>query len=349
MVGSLLIRADAGSEIGTGHVMRCLALAQAWRDRGGRATFAMAARSPVLEARLRSEGMGITHLAADPGSVEDAIKTAGLARQVGATWAVVDGYRFGAEYQRAVKDLGLRILLIDDNRHAKHYWADALLNQNIHACDILYTSREPYTRLLLGTRYALLRREFLRWVEWRRVFSGKACKVLVTMGGSDPHNVTLKVLQALRQIDVPGLTAKLVVGPANPHLETLRAALPASQDRLLLLTDVTDMPGLMVWADVAVSGGGGACGELAFMKLPFVVMVLADNQQAIAAGMAKTGAALDLGWHNQVTVEQLADTMAELLDDLNMRKRMGRRGGDLVDGLGARRVSEFLCEPSCVT
>ena len=163
---TLLIRADASTRIGTGHVMRCLALAQAWEDSGRRAAFAMGMDAPALEDRLRSDGMEVVHLSAEPGSLEDAEMTADIAQKMGAGWAVVDGYHFGSDYQRIIKESGLRLLFIDDNGHADHYYADIVLNQNLHANEELYRKREPYTKLLFGTEYVLLRREVWPWRGW---------------------------------------------------------------------------------------------------------------------------------------------------------------------------------------
>jgi UDP-2,4-diacetamido-2,4,6-trideoxy-beta-L-altropyranose hydrolase len=209
---NLVIRADAGTEIGTGHVMRCLALAQGWQDAGGHAIFAMATEVPNLEGRLKSEGVEVVHLAVKPGSSDDAIATGNLAREIGAAWVVVDGYRFTADYQRRIKDSEMRLLFVDDYGHTDRYYADVVLNQNRHAHEGLYVKREPHTRLLLGTHYALLRREFLRWQGWQREIPPVARRMLVTMGGGDPDNVTLKVILALNQMDLPELEVNVVVG-----------------------------------------------------------------------------------------------------------------------------------------
>jgi len=148
--GNLVIRADGSTLIGSGHIMRCLALAQAWQDAGGGVLFLMGTGVPILEERLKSEGMDTAHLRAHAGSTDDAVETANLAQEVGATWVVLDGYHFDAVYQRTIKDSGVRLLFIDDNGHADHYYADIVVNQNIHAHAGLYTNREPYTQLLLA-------------------------------------------------------------------------------------------------------------------------------------------------------------------------------------------------------
>jgi UDP-2,4-diacetamido-2,4,6-trideoxy-beta-L-altropyranose hydrolase len=342
MDDALLIRADASAQIGTGHVMRCLALAQAWQETGGYSTFAIVAMAPALEDRLKSEGMAVLHLAVEPGSSEDAAQTVSLAQQSRAAWVVVDGYHFGAAYQCALKAAGLRVLSIDDYGHARHYAADLVLNQNIYADESLYPSREPYTRLLLGTRYVLLRREFWRWRGWQREIPEIARKVLVTLGGSDPDNVTLKVIQALQQVSVEGLEAVVVAGGGNPHFETLQSAVRHSPCVIRLESNVTHMPELMAWADVAVSAGGSTCWELAFMGLPSIVLVLAGNQCPIVEGLAAASVACSLGWHDQVTLQTLLDSLNDLLHMTGIRARMSEFGKNLVDAYGCRRVAGVL-------
>jgi UDP-2,4-diacetamido-2,4,6-trideoxy-beta-L-altropyranose hydrolase len=322
--------------------MRCLALAQAWQDAGGRVVFLMAMETPALEARLRSEGMEVIHLPVQPGSTDDAIRTADFAHQVGADWVVVDGYHFGADYQRIIKDSGLRLLFIDDNGHAGHYSADLVLNQNIHAHEGLYPNREPYTRLLLGTRYVLLRREFLKWRGWKREIPEVARKVLVTMGGSDPDNVTLKVVQALQQVDMDGLEATVVVGGSNPHYEELQSAVQDSRFPIRLESNVVDMPELMAWADVAVSAGGSTSWELAFMGVPTLVLILASNQRPIAECLDAVGVAINLGWYADVSPKEMAQVVMQLLKAPRTRAEMSQRGRRLVDGVGSDRVLQAL-------
>src|SRR6266545_2605823 len=100
----LVLRADAGTQMGTGHVMRCLALAQAWQDNGGNAIVIVATQASALEERLTAEGVKVIRLPTQPGSGDDADQTVALARNASASWVVVDGYHFGADYQRVIKE-----------------------------------------------------------------------------------------------------------------------------------------------------------------------------------------------------------------------------------------------------
>src|ERR1700756_1431372 len=212
---NLLIRCDASIAIGTGHVMRCLALAQAWHDAAGHALFAMAQTTPAVEKRLHREKLNVVHLSETAGSVADAEQTIKLARKNAVNWVVVDGYVFESEYQAHLKQAGLKVLFVDDLARARRYSADVVMNHNAHASEELYPNREPWTRLLLGPRFVLLRREFGAWGGWKRKIPAVARKVLVTLGGSDSDNVTARVVEAITCEDE--LEGIVVVGGSNPH------------------------------------------------------------------------------------------------------------------------------------
>jgi UDP-2,4-diacetamido-2,4,6-trideoxy-beta-L-altropyranose hydrolase len=340
--GSLLIRADAGTQIGTGHLMRCLALAQAWRAGGGRAVFLVGQGASLLAGRPGAEEFSARPLDAPAGSREDAGRTAEAAAAERSHAVVVDGYAFGADYQRRLKDAGLRLLFVDDHGHAGEYCADLVLNQNIDAAPGPYAKRAAHTRLLLGTRYALLRREFRTHGAWRRAIAPRVRRILVTLGGGDPDNVTLTVIRALRLLDDPALEAVVVAGGANPHLRALEEAARGARFPIRLVRDVPEMPALMTWADLAVSAGGTTCWEMACLGLPHLVLVLADHQKAIAAGLDRAGSVVSLGEARSCSAEEIAGRLRSLGEDARARDAMSRRGRELVDGQGALRVAREL-------
>ena len=340
----ILIRTDASSKIGTGHVMRCLALVQAWLDADVQVTFLMTIKASALESRLQAEGIKVDYLLVSPGSQEDAEQTVSKAKTLGSPWVVADGYQFGADYQLTIKTAGLKLLLIDDYGHAKHYWADLVLNQNVCAHENLYAKRESSTQLLLGTSYALLRKEFWPWQGWQRKLPTVARKILVTLGGADPDNVTFKVIQALQMLKVNNLEMIVVVGGSNPHYEQLQEAVDdlESAIAITLRRNVTNMSELMAWADVAVTAGGSTCWELAFMGLPSLIIILVENQRAIAEKLDTTGAAINLGWHNNISTNALQQQTHRLANTPNLRQAMTERSRQLVDGEGSQRVLMHL-------
>lgn len=337
----LIIRADAGTQIGTGHLMRCLALGQAWQDSGGEIVFVTACQSDDLLQRLRDERFDIhplTHPYPDSGDWNYTKDI--LAAHPGA-WVVLDGYHFDEVHQQRVKEAGHQLLVIDDMAHLKHYYADIVLNQNLRAEELHY-SCEPYTRLLLGTRYVLLRREFLAWKEWRREIPEVARRVLVTLGGGDPENHTLKVIQALQRVDVPGLEATVVIGASNPHAEVLEAGARQSRIPTRLIRNAKNMPELMAWADVAVSSAGSTVWELLSLATPTLALILADNQCYIAGGVVELGVGQSLGWARNVSAESLAKAITVLLKDFNLRAKISKGARYVVDGRGTQRILKTL-------
>lgn len=338
MTEQLLIRADASTQIGTGHIMRGLALAQVWQDHGGDVTFLSTDSLPAkLHERLGNEGMMVVLRQGKSGDPNDAQSVIDLAANLGTSLVVVDGYVFGAEYQRALKNAGLRVLFLDDNGHAEHYYADWVLNQNIHADESLYVGREADTQLLLGTRFALLRREFWKWRGWKRTIPDLAHNLLVTLGGTDPNNVTLDVLRAAALIpDAYAFQIKAVVGGSNPHLSTLTSFARDSRLSIEILSNVSNMPELMAWADVAISAGGSTVWELCLMGVPTLALILADNQEALVNTLTARGVL-----HSTHT-ENLPAVLIHLITDYNGRQQMSASARDLVDGYGVNRVLMFL-------
>ncbi|AFY35678.1 UDP-2,4-diacetamido-2,4,6-trideoxy-beta-L-altropyranose hydrolase [Calothrix sp. PCC 7507] len=339
---NLVIRTDASSEIGTGHLMRCFALAQTWQKNQGAVVFCINNQASVLASRLISQAIQVVYLKSLPGSNEDAQEISNLAQQLSCQWIVVDGYHFDAEYQLIIKNSGLKLLFIDDYGHSKHYYANIILNQNVSAHESLYTNREAYTQLLLGTCYTLLRQEFWQWQGWQRINPNIAHKLLITMGGADPDNVTLKVIKGLQLLSVQKLEVVVVVGGNNPHYEQLKLASQALKFPIQIKRNVTNMPELMAWADLGVTAGGSTCWELAFMGLPSLILILAENQQAIAQKLNAMGVAINLGWHQNISAINIADVVSQLLVSDQTRLEMTKCGLGLVDGQGADRVVMFL-------
>lgn len=338
----LIIRADASTQIGIGHLMRCLALGQAWKDTGGKVTFITACQNEGLLQRLKEEDFDLYPLASpypDPGDLD---YTKDILAAHPDAWVVLDGYHFDEVYQQRVKEAEHRLLVIDDMAHLEHYCADILLNQNLRA-EQLHYSCEPYTHLLLGTRYVLLRREFLARGDRQREIPEVAKRVLVTLGGSDPENHTLKVIQALQKTNAPGLEATVVIGASNPHADVLETAIKQSRIPIQLVRDARDMPELMAQADAAVSGFGTTCWELAYMGVPMLVLITMPNQEVNAKALQKSGMALTLNLKNDRAPIQTS-LLQDLLTNEQARTAMSHMGRVLVDGHGTTRVLEFIRE-----
>ena len=325
--------------------MRCLALAQAWQDAGGRACISMAPGLPALEGRLKSEGIEVHHVGAAPGTGKDAALTAELARTHKASWVVVDGYHFDEQYRRQLKASGVRLLWLEDLGYTGRTFADVVLNYNAYAQESLYPAREAATQLLLGPPYVLLRREFLTWRDWTRQIPDVARNVLVTLGGSDPANATRLVVQALQRLNLDGLTVRILTGPGNPHYGALQSMLAGAGASMRLEQNAIDLAALMAWADLAICGGGGTLWEAAFMGLPTCVLVLADHQAPGADALHQLGVALNSGRFDALEESGWVRMLEGLIHDGARRRTMSRCGRMVTGGgNGAQQVVEVMLE-----
>jgi len=259
----LYVRADANSIIGTGHIMRCIALAQAWQDQRGEVTFISCCESGSLKERIQGEGFSlypIDVVCPDPSDLRITLSILESDITDQRKWLVLDGYHFTPAYQKAIREAGIHLLVIDDMNHLPQYHADILLNQNIHSPELTYHCDED-TVLLMGTQYVLLRREFLRYRNFKRQIPERARNILVTLGGADPDNVTLRVLEALKLLEDPDIEVKIVSGPANPHRDALNEAMSSIHFKAELPINPKGMPELMAWADMAISGEEAPVGN----------------------------------------------------------------------------------------
>lgn len=343
MLNTLVVRTDADSRIGTGHLMRCFTLAQGWQTRGGKVVIVTNCNNDNLTRRLEAANMPIEAVEHPHPHPMDWHRTSEILSSYPGAWVVIDGYHFDSGYQGRIKSCGHRLLAIDDTAHLDKYFADIVLNQNINADRLNYTV-EPRVRLLLGLRYLLLRPEFIEQSVMVPKSSKVARKLLVTLGGGDFDNQTLKVIKAIEEVKIDGLEAVIVVGPANPHLKQLQAITKDSRALIQLKVNTTRMAELMTWADAAVTAGGSTCWELAFMGVPALVIILAENQRAVAEGLDERGAVINLGWHRDSSPVRIAQALENLLLNAAKREKMAEISRKLVDGKGIERVLSNLIQ-----
>lgn len=338
---TLVVRADGGSEIGAGHLMRCLALAQAWSDDGGTVEFLCIECPVTLEERLRSEGIAVfkPRLPLQRGSAADADWTARHCTDR-AAWLLLDGYAFDEPYMDVVCGHKYKVCQIDDAALLTRYEADLVLNQNGQASAESYTSKAVRGRLLMGPTFTLLRREYRCFIGKKRDQAFVATRLLVSMGGADPGNVTSLILNALGAIQPPieGLHVIVVAGPVNPHwshLQSIAASLPIT---LELLRSVDDMARCIDSIDAAIIAGGTTLQELQFMGVPALVVEIAANQTAGIAFAHEHHLAQSLGDVRQLTPALIAESVAAFLKNKAERDRVGDSGQRWIDGYGCSRV-----------
>jgi UDP-2,4-diacetamido-2,4,6-trideoxy-beta-L-altropyranose hydrolase len=338
----LLIRADAGPAIGLGHAMRCLAIAQAWGRSGAPRLWAhVDPLPPALAERLREEGVALVALDSPRGSAEEAARLAALATERGASWMLVDGYRFEAPYASVLADSTSRVAWLDDGGRAGALDVDLVVNPNVAIRPEWYAGRATRTRLLLGSAYALLRREFVATPRAGRATSTAVRRIIVTMGGSDADDATAAVLRALDAAGLEEPLVRVVVGPANAHARALRAA---ARPGLEVMESVGDMRSALEWADLVVTGAGGTVWEALYLGVPAAVLIVAEDQRGNAVELDRLGVSRLVGEGARPEERRLAEAIRALSRDPEARRTMAARGRALVDGRGTSRVVAAMRE-----
>lgn len=338
---TLIIRADANAKIGSGHVMRMFALAQSWKLKDGKVIFITNCESAALIEKLKAEDFEVIEVENSYPHPADWKITKQVLDKFENSWCVVDGYDFDNGYYDLIRQNGNKVLAVDDTVRLPFYKVDAILNQNINAEKLNYECTDK-TQLLLGTKYTMLRQEFLKQKDWQRETPEIAQRILVTMGGSDIHNQTLKVIRAIEKLEFENLQIRAVVGSSNPNIKELEKEVKKSSVHIELIRNAENMSELMIWANLAISAAGSTCWELCFMKVPSVLIVTAGNQIGIGEGLGEAGFAKSLGWFEQVSVVDLTETLDDLLSNKSRREEMSKVGHKIIDGKGTDRIIDIL-------
>jgi UDP-2,4-diacetamido-2,4,6-trideoxy-beta-L-altropyranose hydrolase len=336
----ILFRCDASSAIGLGHLARCLVLAQEWvAARRGRAAFVMGAEAAL--GRDRVEGGGFEMITLPPGlhAAGELGVVASAAQARGARLVVVDHYQRDETYLQALASRGLRLLAVDDI--AEHpFPVDILLNQNPGADRLPYRTR-PDTLRLLGARYTLVGAAYRRARPARPRAVDRVGRLLISLGGSDPDDVTSRVLASLETL-AQALTVDVVVGRGYRKVMQLQERARASRHRVNVHLDLPHLAGPMSAADLLVGAGGGTTWEACCLGLPMVLVPLAANQRPGAAQMVSLGAALVPPGKTVAAPEDVAAVVEMTAADGARLGRAAAAAFALVDGQGARRVVDAL-------
>jgi UDP-2,4-diacetamido-2,4,6-trideoxy-beta-L-altropyranose hydrolase len=356
----IAFRTDASLQMGTGHVMRCLTLADALVVRGATSTFICRPHPGHLMELIHQRGHAVialapaeddftaptvpTHapwLGTDWASDAEQTRQA-LGGQV-VDWLVVDHYALDGRWEKALRPRTRRIFIIDDLADRPHD-SDLLLDQNLGRQAQDYAGLlSPHTQTIIGPAYALLRPEFAQWRE-RSLLRRKKPQLknlLITMGGVDQGNATGQVLDALKSYDLPAdLRITVVMGPHAPwlaHVQNQAASMPRKTQ---VLAGVSNMAQWMAESDLCIGAAGGSAWERCALGLPTLVLILAANQQPGAIALQAHGAvwlANDVDQlMTQMTVISSSDNASAQLRD------MGQDAAKITMGNGALLVVELL-------
>lgn len=327
---NVAFKVDVSKEIGIGHLMRCLALSEELKKRGCKCYILSKIDDNIAKKKTREFQVEFHKIK----TLDDLIK---FSKDQDIDWIITDCYNLDTDYIKKLKNEKFKVLSIDDNALI-HYHSDIVVNQNIGANKLDYSS-EKYTRFLLGPEYAIMRDELLKRKEKKERENVE--KILVTLGGTDKDNLTLKVLKALETVD-KNIEILAVVGPFNPHYSNLQEFIKKSDSNIKLIQSPGNMTDIHLESDIAISAGGTSCYELAYFGIPNLIVTIADNQLNIARELDNQEISIYLGKKEDVKAELVLDKVNELINNHPVRKSMNQNGKKLIDGRGKKRIVDVM-------
>ncbi|MBD3257709.1 UDP-2,4-diacetamido-2,4,6-trideoxy-beta-L-altropyranose hydrolase [candidate division GN15 bacterium] len=358
---TVAIRADASILIGTGHVMRCLTLADFLRSEGAEVRFVSRALPGSLEHEIEARGFAVSVLRtpgetyghnSDPddyaawlgvGQETDANETIDILAGNGAwDWLVVDHYGIDHRWQTTVRPYVGQVFVIDDLANRRHE-CDALLDANFtYRAPARYAQLVPdRCRMLLGPAYSLLRDEFRNARAMLSRGNGKLERILIFFGGVDRPNLTVPAVRGAVTGASADVAIEVIAGANNPHWDELSAEC-AKCEQVSLFRQVDDMARRMADADLAIGAGGTTTWERCALGLPALIAAVAENQEAIGQEAERYGVAKYLGHASSLTVDDIARNVRQLVEEPERLTRMSRAALELVDGRGVERVSNCI-------
>ena len=337
---SFLIRVDAGSGTGLGHLHRCLALAEALHQRGARVVFLLSASVVDIGRVKRTQFYCESISDLERGGLEDFEHTESSARNYGCWTIVVDSYAVKNEFIEKLRNSGFRVVVINDDTHAPSS-AHVVINGGAHAEQLPYESVEGDTQFLLGPRYALLRQQF--WNVSTKEIRRAVNNVLLCVGGDDSLGVMPQLVRQLDTVINKKCTFNVVIGPYFVNRDEIeQIVLPTSRE-LRCFDEPEDLFDLMMANDVAVTAGGQTAYELVATGTPLLAVALFDNQRLGARALADAGALLFSEFSESgQSPNDLSRLFGGLVSDASLRQRLSRTAQSIIDGMGARRVAEVL-------
>lgn len=361
MATDIAFRVDASIEIGTGHVMRCLTLVDEFRNQGARCHFICRPHEGHLIDAIVRKGHKVTTLPALPPDHKptDDPQAPPHARWLGTDWQtdardtiaalngtpdwlIIDHYALDARWHQLLRPHCRHLMVIDDLAD-RALDCDLLLDQNLGRAAADYRALVPAeAQMLIGPEHALLRPEFaaLRTQSLNRRSPPALRRLLITLGGIDRMNVTGRILDALDRSALPAdVQITVVMGTQAPFLDDVCAQAQRMKHETQVIVNAGNMAELMANSDLAIGAVGSTCWERCCMGLPTLQVVLADNQREVAAILAETGAAIDLG-----PAETIAARLPQVIEALSSRQllALSDRAAQICDGGGCTRVHDRM-------
>lgn len=330
-------RCDADGEIGSGHVVRSVALADELSSDGWTCIFFTHSSTTRWAPALNTSRHDVVWI---DQTDETEVEVMASALPEGCDVLVVDHYAWGIDEERSCREWARRLVVIDDLANRRHY-CDAIVDTALgRTADEYRTLTNDTCRYFLGPDYALLRSQFarVRYRSLKRRSAGLPAKRLfINFGGSDPNNLTTLALKALERT-ATDIAADVVVSSSNPKRDELKRLSASHRNPVELHTDVENIADLMAASDLALGAAGGSSWERCCLGLPTVVVCAADNQRDNATALSTSGAISFVGNYDDIDVSALSEALGQYLNRPKKLRQVSQQAAAICDGMGARRL-----------
>ncbi len=334
---TIIIRADGGTSIGMGHVVRCLALAEMLKS-DFNITFAIQEPKESIIKIIRTVTETIIHLPITSDYIADAVHFTDYLNN--SDIVLIDGYNFKTDYQKAIKAKGCKLVCIDD-LHDWHFVADAIINHAEGVDRSLYAAA-PYTQFYLGLNYALLRKTFLKSTQAKKISAIK--KVFISMGAADIGNLTEKFASAI--IGVHGIEEiHMMLGSINPNLASIDSFIAANKKTNIVKhfnISAEELAALISMCDVVVCPASSISIESSAIGTGLVCGYSAANQLGILSGLTNHHAILNIGDMNAISVSDIKAQFEKLAAHPAQLNAMVENQKKMIDGRSPERFIELF-------
>lgn len=346
----IAFRADGGLNIGMGHIMRSLSLAKEFRRNGYKVFFISKYKGGI--EKIKEENFDVIQLkhreienttGFNYGNPEELDKEAEEIISIIKLYKIdllfIDTYNVTEEYFLKIKPHVKKLGYIDDlNKFV--YPVDILINGNITAEYMVYKKYSEDEIMLLGPKYNLIRDEFRNLPE--RIVKEEVEEIMITTGGSDPHNMSVKLLNMILQDkELRNLKINVIVGNSFTNKEKLRN-ISRENKNVILHENVKYMSKIMLRSDIAISSGGSTLYELCACGTPILAFIYADNQEFIVKKMDELGYVKSLGWYDKIKSKKLLTLFKQIIYDYNLRIKYKTKQASLLDGKGVERIVKYI-------
>jgi len=355
----IALRTDASIQIGSGHVMRCLTLADALHGQGAECQFICREHEGHMMSLIEQRGYPVKALSApintfnpDAESAhaawlgcdweEDAEHTQQAIGPDVVDWLIVDHYALDRRWHQTLRPSAKCLMVIDDLAD-RPLDCDVLLDQNFGSNAARYAGLLPQHCLQLhGPKYALLKPVYAERRSKMLQRSGEIQRVLIYFGGGADHaDLTGQAVRAFEHQELADVQLDIVVSAAYAHLSSLQA-FAAQRGNVSLHSQLPDLADLMAQADLAIGAGGATTWERCCMGLPSIVISTGANQRPACEALAQVGLIEYLGDLSSVTTGKIQLKVKQLARDSNKTRALSESSMSLVDGKGAIRLEERM-------